>query len=672
MRLLRLVSVLAGVVLAAAQCFGAASVHFALPVIYQSGNGANAVVSADVNGDGFSDLIVATNSGVSVLLNNGDGTFAAAVNYATDGPLSNSVAVADVNGDGIPDLVVTNMCLDTTTCKGVSVLLGVGDGTFLPAVNYDTGGLETGAVAVGDVNGDGAPDLILTSNCQDHTCADGWLTILLNQNDGKGTFGKPIEVLATKSGPVAVGDVNGDGKLDLVTGAGVLLGNGDGTFQAPIPDIPGGAVSIALADINGDGKLDAVVVDATGVWALLGNGDGTFQPGKHYPTGGVAPISVAVADFNGDGHPDLAVANECTHIVKGACTDSATVGVLAGNGDGTFKPAATFHAGGYLATSVFAADVNGDGKTDLLVTNACDGPLCANGVIGVLVNDFMATTVTKVVSSLNPAALGQTVTFTATVTSSSTIPDGSVVTFSDGGTTLGTAPTVSGVAVFTTSFNPPAGHHTITAAYGGDLYHKASSGTVTEIVNPYPSTVVLNSVINPTAYGQTATFTAVVTNPGGITPTGTVWFYNGSTGLGAVALDATGTATLNTAKLPVGVDNITANYGGDSSDAKSTSSVLMQTVNPAQLTMTLTSTPNPSKAKQTVTFTATLTSNGSLPTGTVTFSYNGATLGTGTLASGKAVFSTKALPSGSDLVTATFAGNSNYSSASASVTQTVN
>jgi len=534
------------------------------------------VIAVDLNGDGFPDMVVANNGGASVALNKGDGTFAPSATYATGGQFSNAVAVADVNKDGNLDLVVTNMCLDTTGCSGVAVLLGNGDGTFASAVGYNSGGLETGAVAVGDVNGDSFPDLILTSNCQPHTCAGGTLTLLLNNGDG--TFGSPQDLSATKGGPVAVGDVNGDGKLDLVTGAGVLLGNGDGTFTSLGPNLPSGAVAIALADINGDGKLDVVVVDASGVAVQLGNGDGTFQPAINLRTGGLNPLSVAVADFNGDGKLDLAVSNECTTMVKGTCGNNPSVGVLAGNGDGTFKTAATFRTGGVLATSVAAADADQDGKIDLWVANACaSGIDCNNGSVGILLNNFVATTMTKIVSSLNPVVLGQPVTFTATITSSSAVPDGSSVTFTDGATTLGTSTTAGGVASLTTSLST-AGNQKITAAYSGDLYHNPSSKYLIEMVSKYPSTTTVTSSPNPSTNKQPVTLTATVTSPEVSGPTGMVTFNNGGLVVGTATLSG-GVATLTTTRLPVGTLTINAVYHGDSQSAASTGSTT-QTVNP--------------------------------------------------------------------------------------------
>ena len=196
-------------------------------------------------------------------------------------------------------------------------------------------------------------------------------------------------------GSMAVADVNGDGKADMVVAAvelnsgnglvDVLLGNGDGTFRPAGGQSSGGrqTASVAVADVNGDGKPDILVAnfcttgptctDPSGVvGVLLGNGDGTFQPVVTYGSGGGFSLSIAVADVNGDGKPDVLVANEST----------SGVSVLLGNGDGTFKSAVTCDAGLNWARSVQVADLNGDGKPDLAFT-AYD----YTGVIGVLLGN---------------------------------------------------------------------------------------------------------------------------------------------------------------------------------------------------------------------------------------------------------------------------------------------
>jgi FG-GAP-like repeat len=165
------------------------------------------------------------------------------------------------------------------------------------------------------------------------------------------------------------------------------------------------AISVAVADVNGDGKLDLVVANYCASWSaycyhgavsvLLGNGDGTFQTAIAYDSGGSSTISVAVADVNGDGKPDLLVESECASRGPNGCRqDVATatggvgvVGVLFGNGDGTFQTVVTYDSGGYGPQSVVAADVNGDGMPDLVVASNCVSyPECENGIVGVLLN----------------------------------------------------------------------------------------------------------------------------------------------------------------------------------------------------------------------------------------------------------------------------------------------
>ncbi len=181
----------------------------------------------------------------------------------------------------------------------------------------------------------------------------------------------------------------------------------------------------------------------------------------------------------------------------------------------------------------------------------------------------------------------------------------------------------------------------------------------------------LSSGTNPANYGQSVTFKAKVTSQGGGTPTGTVTFRNGKKLLATVNLSG-GVATFSTAKLPLGSDFLTAEYNGDSANGGSVASLTQEVVQ-AQVSLTLASTPNPSNLNQAVKLTAHVNSNGSLPKGQrVTFSYGGSQLGTATIiAPGTATFSTRALPAGTDTVTATYAGSADYSAASGSVSQTV-
>jgi hypothetical protein len=495
-------------------------VKFGTAIDYPSGGSeADSVALGDLNGDGILDVVVAnfclsesdcSEGTVSVLIGNGKGGFQAAVSYGSGGVMASSVAIADVNGDGKLDLVVANYCQSSSTCNylfgpgSVSVLLGNGDGTFQAAVSYGSGGCNADSVAVADVNGDGHPDLVVANYSVNPTCGaygPGEVSVLLGNGDG--TFQPAVSYLSGgySYSKVAVGDFNSDGHLDLVVTNGcinegncnngvvnVLLGNRDGTFQSPVTYSSGGdyAKSVAIADLNRDGHPDLVVSNFCqefncyhgGVSVLLGNGNGTFQPAVSYGSGGPYGYSVAIADVNGDGYPDLVVADTC--LSKLNCMTGSfvgEVGVLAGNGDGTFQPAVPVSTRGKYAESVAIGDVNGDGRPDLVVADS------KSSTVAVLDNEFTVSPTVKVTSSPDPSLINQPVTFTATITANLPIPNGQTVTFYSGSTEIGTGATSNGVAALNASF-PKAKTYKIKAKYSGGGFLKAGSGSVEQVVNP--------------------------------------------------------------------------------------------------------------------------------------------------------------------------------------------
>jgi hypothetical protein len=262
-----------------------------------------------------------------------------------------NVAVADFNGDGKADFAVANV-------TNVSIYLGNGDGTFRPPLVVAGSSGNSQNIVVGDFNGDGKADLAVTVQ------QAGGVEVFLGNGDG--TFRAPV-TYAVANQLLALGDFNGDGIADLVVHSGILFGNGDGTFQPEVTDGIDGLA--AVADFNGDGKADIAVANGTNVSIYLGNGDGTFKRPVSYTASGNI-TAIAAADFNGDGKPDLAT------VVTGY-VDVSGVNILLGNGDGTFQPAVNYYA--YFPSSLLAADVNGDGKADLIVDSSAPG-------VGVYVN----------------------------------------------------------------------------------------------------------------------------------------------------------------------------------------------------------------------------------------------------------------------------------------------
>lgn len=339
----------------------------------------------DFSNDGRPDIVVVNeiDSDVMVMMNTGNGTFLPpAHHYVLN---ARDVAVADFNHDGNLDMAVLSPNGEYTT---VEIFYGLGNGNFLPPQRIKVGS-GAATVAAADLNGNGLPDLVLSSGESAPPLTDQYGAVLPNQpsssfggekvivlrNLGNGVFSKPVRYRAGPyfSRDLVIGDFNGDGVPDVAVlraqnDFAVLLGQKDasghptGTLGPPTLFAAGSNPrALAAGDFNRDGKLDLAVANSDFHTAALkiyqGNGDGTFAPGQNY-FGGNFVDGVAVGDFNGDGIPDLA-----------AVSFTSDLRVYPGNGDGTFAPPQNF-PGGRFGNFVLAADFDGDGRTDVAVLSS--------------------------------------------------------------------------------------------------------------------------------------------------------------------------------------------------------------------------------------------------------------------------------------------------------------
>ena len=689
---------------------------FSAGVYSQGGIDTTAVAIADMNGDKINDIVSSNQQGadVTVLLGNGDGTMQpATVGYAmggtrltASGVVLTPALVADFNKDGHNDAIVPDGLYSFV------YLPGFGDGTFRSAVDYYSdpttagNGYQTSVgIASGDFNGDGHPDFVV-GNSYAFGQKAGNIAVFLSDGKPSGTLQAGVNYGSPTSTNfqfqfVAVGDFNGDGKLDIAAtdaingGVQIFYGKGDGTFTATAASeyrTDAGTYTswgIIAGDFNGDGKIDLAVVNNTNggangdVGVLINNGAG-FNPVVNYQT--TAPATeITTADVNLDKHLDLIVP-----LYGTSSTAGTSVEILLGKGDGTFPTNKSTTVGNNPYAAAIG-DLNGDGKPDLAVTIQDQTSGHNQGIAVALGNGdgtFQTPTLLQTTMQSHLFGLPQP----GYVKMADLNQDGYLdliytnSTFSTVGLMYG-----NGKGGFYDPIESPAGSFASDIAFadvnGDGIPDVVTTGTkkgfsgVTVLLNGSGTDVSVTSSANPSIVGTAVSYKAtVVASVRGVTttPTGSVKFYDGSTLLGSGTL-AGGEAVLTTSSTAVGSQSITAQYSGDGglNFVPSTSQqVLTQVVHQATDSTGLKSSAPSAPLGTTVTFTATVTNTVSgdalVPTGMVTFKDGTTTLGTANLTAGVGTFGTKTLTAGSHSITAVYGGDANFpGSTSAALNQAI-
>jgi streptogramin lyase len=554
-------------------------------------------------------------------------------------------------GGGTPTGMVLFTSLDGTNFGSAPLVDGIARFVYVrnnPATLTDRTGMR--AIYQGDGNFNSGTSNTVT---QTVNAADTTTTLVSSLNPSN--FGQSVTFTATVA-PVAPGAGTPTGTVTFLDGAATLgtasLSLGSATFTTSSLSAGLHAIAVSYAgDANFNSSTSSVVTQTVNqtVVNTTTSVTSSLNPAVF---GQTVAFTATVAPTSGSNTPVGSV------TFKDGATTLGTANLSSGSA--TFSTS-SLAVGNHTITVVFAGSTNFNSSASSAITATIT----------------KATSTTTATSSVNPSQLGQTVTFTATITPQFSGTATGTVTFLDGKNTLGTR-TLSGGSATLSTTSLALGNHTITVSYAGDAnFNSSVSAALTQTVTKGSTTTTVTSSANPSVFGQLVTFTAtvspVISSSG--TPTGTVTFLDGKTVLGTGTLSG-GSATISISSLTIGNHTITVTYPGDTNFVSSTSSAITQTVTKASSSTAVVSSANPSTSGQAVTFTATVSAvapGSGTPTGSITFLDGATTLATAPLSSGSASFTTSTLNLGMHTITVRYSGDANFnSSTSAALTQTVN
>jgi len=666
---------------------------------------------ADVNGDGIPDIIAGGSTGALVYIGNGDGTFQPYQEPGIGGfPYTYAVNAGDYNNDGNADLIGTDyedplaavtlsQVQQTSVASALTsvAVFPLGSGVHNVDASYSGDSVYIGSLST-TVPLTAAPvntNLSLTSSSTSSILLGQ--SVVLTAVLSPYTVGPPTtttngELVEFFSGSTALGSSKLSNGIATLTTTSLPVGSdslsaafaGDSNYNPSNSNTVTANVSNILLSSSLNPSIFPQSVTftatvATGKTGTINFFDGTNNIGSGVISGGIAVFATSsllagthniTAQYSSNTSSILVqVVNKATPTVSvttsGPSTYGDTITITASVPSGAtgtivFTSGALALGSGTISGGAVSVTTNLLTPPSDLITATYSGDNNYNSAVGSTTQTVAKLSPTSTLtSSVNPSVPSGAVIFTDTLSANVT----GTVTFSSGSTALGTSTVANGVATVTTS-TLPLGNNLITAIYSGDGNDNTSSSTLTQVVAKLSPTVTVTTS-GSSVYGHSVTVTASV--PAG--PTGTITIVSGGVTLGSGTITSTsGTVTVNTTTLPVGNDLITANYGGDNLNNPATGSVT-QTVTKASPTESVSSSINPSTANQSVVFTASVSSNA---TGNVTFTNGSNVLGTSTVVNGVATISSSTLPIGSDTITATYNGDANNNTATATLTQTVN